>query len=520
MPDDAGSLTRRELLEAAAALGALAALGPAAAARAEETAMPYDDYARADATALAALVRSKRASPAELLDAAIARTEAVNGALNAVVLRHFERAREAVRKGLPDGPLRGVPFLLKDLNVGLAGTVTTNGSRFFADAVVPRDSILVDRYDAAGLVIFGKTASPEFGATGTTESTLWGETQNPWKKGFSAGGSSGGAAVAVAAGIVPAAHASDGGGSIRIPASHCGLFGVKPSRGRTPLGPHAFDAWCGLSIHHVISRSVRDSALLLDVSQGAVLGDPYVARPRSRPYLDEVGADAGKLRIGLQLASPICPEVHPDCVAAARRAAQLCEAQGHGVEELAPPPVTAAELYGAMTVVMGASLVNRIQAREKELGRAVRQDELEPRNWESYQRALQFTAAQHEAARQDVYELGRRIVAHQHAYDAVITPTVAIPPPRLGVMSLSAPYEGYARAGVATSAFTLQYNFSGQPAMSVPLTWNADGLPIGAMFAAAPGREDLLFRVAAQLEAAAPWAGRRPALGPKGEPAA
>jgi Asp-tRNA(Asn)/Glu-tRNA(Gln) amidotransferase A subunit family amidase len=265
---------------------------------------------------------------------------------------------------------------------------------------------------------------------------------------------------------------------------------------------------------------VRDSALLLDATQGAVLGDPYVARPRQRPYVEEVGADPGRLRIGLQLASPIAPSVHADCVAATRHAATLCEAQGHAVEEVAPPPVDAAELYGAMGVVTGASLVNKVQAREKQLGRAVREDELEPRNWEAYGRALGFSAAQHEAARQDVYELGRRIVAHQRDYDLVLSPTVAIPPPPLGVMSLSAPYEGYARAGVATSAFTLQYNFSGQPAMNVPLFWNDAGLPIGAMFAAAPGREDLLFRVAAQLEAAAPWAGRRPALGPQGQPVA
>ncbi len=503
--------TRREILEVGAAFGALAVAGRARAA-VPAGGLPGAEYAQHDAVALAELVRSGQASAAELLEAAIARTEAVDGVLHAVVLRHFDRAREAIRRGLPQGPLRGVPFLLKDLNVGLEGTVTTNGSRFFADAVAERDSVLVARYEAAGLVIFGKTASPEFGATATTESRLWGDTHNPWRRGTSAGGSSGGAAAAVAAGILPVAHASDGGGSIRIPAANCGLFGLKPSRGRVPAGPHAFDPWAGLSIAHVISRSVRDSALLLDVGQGAVLGDPYLAPPRRDPYLDEVGADPGRLRVGLQTRSFMLEEIHPDCLEAARRGAKLCESLGHGVEEIGPPPLPAAELFAAMTIVMGASLVNRVQAREKVLGRPVGADDLEPRNWESYRRALTFTAGQHEAARQDVYELGRRVVEHQDAFDVVITPTLAIPPPPLGVLSLSGDYETYARAGQQSSAFTIQYNFSGQPAMSVPLHWNGEGLPIGTMFAGRPGREDTLLRLAAQLEAAAPWRDRRPTI--------
>jgi amidase/aspartyl-tRNA(Asn)/glutamyl-tRNA(Gln) amidotransferase subunit A len=403
-----------------------------------------------------------------------------------------------------------VPFLLKDLAIDFSGTITTHGSRFFANSVARHDSILVERYRAAGLVIFGKSASPEFGATPSTESKQWGDTHNPWKRGYSSGGSSGGAAVAVAAGILPVAHASDGGGSIRIPASCCGLFGLKPSRGRVPDGPHSFDAWTGLSIDHVISRSVRDSAAFLDATQGPTLGDPYVTPPRKRPYLEEVGADPGRLRIGLQTGSFMLEEIHPDCVTAVREAAERCAALGHVVEEVSPPPVPVRELFAAMTVVMGASSVNKIQARERELGRKATPEDLELRNWEAYQQALSFTAAQHEAARQDVYEFGRQIVAHQHAFDVVLTPTMAIPPPRHGMATLSTDYETYARVGQQCSADTIQYNFSGQPAMSVPLYWNADGLPIGTMFAGRPGREDTLFRLAAQLEAAAPWADKRP----------
>ncbi|MBW2270987.1 MAG: amidase [Deltaproteobacteria bacterium] len=502
-------LSRRELLQAGAVLGSLAIAGPSFAA---ERALPWDEYARHDAVALADLVRRKQASPSELLEAAIARTEAVNGALNAVVLRHFDLARQAVRAGLPRGPLKGVPFLLKDLAIDLEGTITTNGSRFFADALAQRDSVLVERYRAAGLVIFGKTASPEFGATATTESKQWGDTHNPWKRGYSSGGSSGGAAAAVAAGILPVAHASDGGGSIRIPASNCGLFGLKPSRGRVTDGPHSFDAWTGLSIDHVISRSVRDSAVFLDASQGPRLGDPYITPPRQRPYREEVGADPGTLRIGLQTGSFMLEEIHPDCLAAAQEAAKLCASLGHTVEEIAPPPLPARELFAAMTIVMGASSVNHIQARERALGRKATPDDLELRNWESYQKALSFSAAQHEAARQDVYDFGRTVVTHQHDFDIVLSPTLAIPPPRHGLLTLSGDYESYARTGQQASAFTIQYNFSGQPAMSVPLHWNADGLPVGTMFAGRPGREDTLFRLAAQLEAAAPWADKRPTI--------
>jgi Asp-tRNA(Asn)/Glu-tRNA(Gln) amidotransferase A subunit family amidase len=262
----------------------------------------------------------------------------------------------------------------------------------------------------------------------------------------------------------------------------------------------------------VISRSVRDSAAFLDATQGARLGDPYIAPPRRRPYREEIGADPGKLRIGLQTGSFMLEEIHPDCLAAARKGAELCTSLGHTIEEIAPPPLSAVELFAAMTIVTGASSVNFIQARERTLGRKATADDLELRNWESYQEALTFTAAQHEAARQDVYDFGRAIVTHQNDFDVVLSPTLAIPPPKHGLASLSTDYETYARVGQQCSAFTIQYNFSGQPAMSVPLHWNTNGLPIGTMFAGRPGREDTLFRLAAQIEAAAPWADKRPPI--------
>ena len=501
--------TRREFLNAGVALAGISIARPVSAMT-KLGALSPDDFMAHDAVELAGLVRAKQVRASELLEAAIARTEAVNPALNAVVLRHDALAREAVRAGLPDGPLQGVPFLLKDLAIDLSGTITTHGSRFFADSAATRDSELVKRYRNAGLVIFGKTASPEFGATATTESKLWGDTHNPWKRGYSSGGSSGGAAAAVAAGILPVAHASDGGGSIRIPAANCGLFGLKPTRGRVPDGPHSFDGWAGLSIDHVISRSVRDSAAVLDATQGTTLGDPYVSPPRTRPYIGEVSTPPHMLRIGLQTTSFMLKEIHPDCIEAARNAAKLCESLGYAVEEISAPPLPPAELFAAMTIVMGASSVNRIQAREKQLGREVTPEDLELRNWESYQKALSFTAAQHEAARQDVYDFGRAVVVHQHPYDVVLSPTLAIPPPRHGLMSLSSDYDDYARTGQQASAFTIQYNFSGQPAMSVPLFWNDEGLPIGTMFAARPGREDVLFQLAGVLEQARPWKQRRP----------
>ncbi|MCP4038945.1 MAG: amidase, partial [bacterium] len=293
-------MTRRRFVATSAAVASGAALGGCASLGASSPRVGASEYTRLDAHDLARLVDRAELSPSEVLEWAIDRAEAINPKLNAIVVEHFDRARKLARGSLPSGPLRGVPFLLKDLWVDLAGTVTTNGSRLFADAVARESNTLASRYEAAGLVIFGKTASPEFGSNSSTESLLHGDTRNPWDPTRSSGGSSGGSAVAVATGVVPAAHASDGGGSIRIPASCCGIFGLKPSRGRVPTSPTAFDKAAGVGINHVVSRSVRDSALLLDLTAEPLLGDPYIAPPAARAYVEEVGRDPGRLRIGLQ----------------------------------------------------------------------------------------------------------------------------------------------------------------------------------------------------------------------------
>lgn len=308
----------------------------------------FSDYGKYDGLGLAALVKRGEVAPVELLDEAIARTEAINPKINAVIMKHYDEARAQIARGLPDGPFKGVPFLLKDLHLLLEGTITTYGSALYQGYRAGHNSTLTQRYLDAGLVIFGKTNSPEFGLAGTTEPRLYGPTRNPWNLAHSAGGSSGGAAAAVAAGILPVANASDGGGSIRIPASACGLFGMKPTRGRTPMGPDRGEGWGGMSIAHVVSRSVRDSAAMLDATAGDAPGDPYAAPARARPFLDEVGAPTGKLRIAFSTRRPNGTESHPDVVKAVEEAARLCESLGHIVEEAAPEFDPAPEFCGAI----------------------------------------------------------------------------------------------------------------------------------------------------------------------------
>src|SRR5437764_11774979 len=294
------------------------------------------DYERYDGLGLAELVKSRAASAKELLNAAIERIEARNPSVNAVVNRMYDRAETAIAAGLPAGPLTGVPYALKDLGVYDTGTVTSSGSAFFRDAVADHDSEIVARMKRAGLVILGKTNTSEFGLSTSVEPELFGPTCNPWNVEFSAGGSSGGAAAAVASGMLPMAHATDGGGSIRIPASCCGLFGLKPTRARTPLGPDLGEAWSGAGVGHAVTRSVRDSAALLDATSGPDIGDPYWAPPPRGPYLAEVGTDPGRLKIAFTTRAWSGPPVHPECVAAVSGAAKLCENLGHSVEEASP----------------------------------------------------------------------------------------------------------------------------------------------------------------------------------------
>ncbi|SLN63409.1 amidase [Oceanibacterium hippocampi] len=473
----------------------------------------YDDH---DALGLAALVASGKVTPGELLETAITRAETVEPAINAISYRHDDLAREAVAAGLPDGPFRGVPFLLKNVGVQLAGTVTSGGSALFSDAVADHDSDVVQRYKAAGLVIFGKTNTPEQGLAASTETVLHGDTRNPWDLTRTAGGSSGGAAAAVAAGIVPAAQGSDGGGSIRIPASCCGLFGLKPTRGRVSLGPDAGESWGGLGVVHALTRSVRDSAALLDAVAGRIPGDPYSAQPPARPYRKEVGADPGKLKVALQLAPLSGTPVDPECVTAAREAAQLLESLGHHVEE-AMPPGDGEEVGGAVWTLVAANVLSALRRRATHLGRELAESDVEPVTWNAVVHARTLTADAYADALSVIHAQGRRMAAFHRDNDILVSPTLAEPPAPLGPQRMRNPdIEEYSAALLRFSPFTSLFNVSGQPSMSVPLHWSADGLPVGVMMSATMENEGLLFRLAAQLETAKPWFHRRPPASPPG----
>lgn len=506
-------LNRRQFLKLSSPLIAASSLGvslPLMGASSPKRSFSVQEYMQYDALGLAQLVANKEVTPSELLALAIERAEAVNPKINALVLPHYDLARTAVSNGLPNGPLKGVPFLLKDLHVSLEGTITTNGSRFFKDAVADYSSTVVKRYQQAGLTIFGKTASPEFGGTGTTESTLFGETRNPWNMAHSAGGSSGGAAAAVAAGILPAANASDGGGSIRIPASCCGLFGLKPTRARVPAGPGKAESWN--SVIHAVSRSVRDSAVLLDIARGPDLGSPYAPPPVERPYMEEVLRAPGRLRIAL-IKAPIYPfPVDPECVKAVEKAAQLCESLGHHIDEATWPQLPLREYYDAVGVNSSVGTLSLVEAREQVLGRKVTENDLEPVIWHRYQQGKQVSGLAYARSRAVFQQVARQLAELQKDYDVILTPTLPTPPVKLGVLSLDQNLEEYTRAASGVSAYTMLYNMTGQPAMSVPLHWTPEGLPVGVMFAGRFGDEATLFRLAGQLEQAQPWGERRPMI--------
>ncbi len=499
--------SRRDLIKAAAATPLILGALPAHS----RPARSFAEYRSYDAIGLAKLVRNGEASALDLLETAIARAEQVDPTINAIVVEHFERAREQIRKGLPDGALRGVPFLLKDLAIALRGTVTTSGSRFFKDAVYDYDSTLVERYQDAGLVIFGKTHSPEFGSSTSTETTLHGATRNPWDLGRGAGGSSGGAAAAVIAGIVPAAHASDGGGSIRIPAASCGLFGIKPNRGRLPDGPGVYEAWAGMSTDHVVSRSVRDSALLMDLTQGPVLGDAYSSPPRERPFIEEVSRAPGKLRIAL-MKTPLLPvPVAAECTAAVESAAKLCESLGHTVIE-ASPKLDAMALWDAFGSIVNVGVAQTVTQREDQLGRKFAKDDIETINRINVEAGRKVSGLKYSLSRDITHRATRTLAAFQKDYDVILSPTMASLPPEIGVLSLEQPFDEFILAAGAMSCFTSLFNITGQPAMSVPLHWTDAGLPVGVMFAGRFGDEATLFRLAGQLEQAAPWFNRLPSL--------
>jgi len=468
------------------------------------------DLATLDATAQADLVRRREVKPIELVDAAIERIERLNPTINAVITPMYDLARRTASEPLPDGPFTGVPFMLKDLIAAYGGVRFTFGSAFLRDFVVDHDSELVARHKRAGLIVMGKTNLPEFGILPTTEPHFFGPTRNPWNTAHSSGGSSGGSAAAVASGMVPMAHGGDGGGSIRIPASCCGLFGLKPTRGRNPLGPDIGEAMGGLITDHALTRSVRDSAALLDATAGPDLGDPYWAPPPARPFLQEVGANPGKLRIALSFEPPAGTPVHPDCVAAVRDAAKLCADLGHHVEEAAPA-INAEMITQAFVAVFTAGVALAVDSMALLSGRTLSEDQVEPLTWAICQMAHGQNAPSYLLAHTMLHRIGRDIARFMVDYDVWLTPTLAEPPLPLGTFE-STPDNPL--AGLMRAASYIPYppicNITGQPAMSVPLYWNSDNLPIGSHFMARFGDEATLFRLAAQLEEARPWADCRP----------
>ncbi len=471
--------------------------------------MTQDDYAQHDAIALAKLVADGQVSAQELLDAALARTEVVNPRINALNHLFADRARAEIANGLPDGPFHGVPFVLKDLYMAYAGEPTANGSRFWATNIPSRSSELFERYRRAGFAIFAKSATPELGYSVTTEPAAFGPTRNPWDLSRTTGGSSGGAAAAVAAGIVPMAHASDSGGSIRIPASCCGLFGLKPTRGRMPMGPERGESSAGLGTAHAVSRSVRDSAALLDISAGPDLGAPYGIAPPTRPWLSEIGADPGKIRIALVIDLPGDDTIHDDCRNAALDAAALCEALGHHVEPAALP--IDRRLLAAASSVVAATLVRTlVEARAQQLGRPPADGELEPHVVALVEAGRTIDAADYLRATQYFQTVSRDLAAFQTRYPIILSPALAQPPAPLGTLNGTA--ADLRTLSTAFAPYSALANITGVPAMTVPLFQNAAGLPIGTQLMARFGDEALLFRMAAQLEAARPWKDKLPEL--------
>lgn len=468
-----------------------------------------------DATAQAELVAKGDVSPRELVDAAIDRIERFDSVINALTYRWFEQARDlASSQELPDGPLRGVPYLLKDLNALEAGRPISHGNRAFKAVgyIADIDTTLVRRYKAAGLVSLGRTNSPELGSVPVTEPEAWGPTRNPWDLTRTSGGSSGGSAAAVAAGLVPIAHATDGGGSIRIPASCCGLVGLKTSQGRISCGPLRDES--NLSVDHCVSRTVRDSALLLDATCGPGIGDTVIAPGPNRPYTAEVGADPGRLRIGLLDHSPRGIPVDPECVRAVHETARLLESLGHTVEPSWPEILgdeNSGRTFGALwSTNMGMGL-RRFEAA---LGRPITVDDVEAMNWAQARFAEELSAVDYSAAQAAAVAFRRSVQSWwSDGWDLLLTPVLAAPPLPIGTIRNNPehPMEPLVVSG-SWVAFTGQFNISGQPAISLPLSRTASGLPIGVQLVAAYGREDILFRIASQLEQAQPWAHLTPPL--------
>jgi amidase len=472
-----------------------------------------DDFAWMDATAQAQLVRNGDVTPAELVEAAIARIDKLNPQLNAVIHRLDDKAMAAAADpSLPDGPFRGVPFLVKDGVCHTAGDPFHCGMQVLKDIEwhEDTDTWLAARYRAAGFVFVGKTNLPELAASVTTEPLAYGATHNPWSLDHSPGGSSGGSAAAVAAGFAPVAHGNDMGGSIRVPSSACGLVGLKPTRGRTTLGPDFGEYWGPLTHEHVLTRSVRDSAGVLDAVAGPGPGDPYTAPAPARPYRDDVGADPGRLRIGVRTMRTYGGESHPECVAAVEVTAQLLDELGHDVARVTLDALDTTDI--GFIGIYASAIARDLERWSARIGRRLEPAELDPMNAVTAEMGRTITGPQYLAATEIGQAWSRQVTSWwAEGNDVLLTPTMPEPPARLGEISPDTDDVMSAMTSMGRYAtFTSLFNVTGQPAISLPLHWTADGLPVGVQLVAAYGREDVLFRLASQLEQARPWADRRP----------
>ncbi len=478
--------------------------------------MKPSEYASQDALGLASLIAKGEVTPSEVVDVAIAAIQELNPKLNAIIHEGFDRARQEAAAELPDGPFRGVPFLLKDIAAGnRKGDPIHWGTRFLRDIDhrATTTSHLVEKFERSGLVVVGRTNVPELGAWSTTESDAYGPCRSPWNPDHSTGGSSGGAAAAVASGIVPIAHGSDGGGSIRNPASQCGLVGLKPTRARISLGPDFGEAWAGMGFEFALSRTVRDTAALLDCVHGMMPGDPYGAVLPERPYLEEVKREPGRLRVGI-LTHLNRGEVHPECVVAAENAGRLLESLGHDVDASYPEDIAGSPLLRHIMSIIAPSQARAIENFGEMLGRELGPNDMDCDNWEITRRGQDVRATQYLAAVEANQQLQRRVAAWwEEGHDLLITPTIPRLPPLIGEITPD-PEDllgAFMRSG-AISPFMLPFNVTGQPAISLPLHVSESGLPVGVQLVAAFGREDLLIRVAAQLEQEVGWSVRRPEI--------
>jgi amidase len=468
--------------------------------------MSIIDIEKYDGLGLAALVARKKVKPSELVEEAIARATRVNPKLNAVVFEDYARARTISKGRLPKGPFTGVPFFLKDIFAFAEGMPTRQASRLLPDLPSDHDSLLTARFKRAGLIPLGKTNVPEFGLVPTTESKLYGPARNPWDLTRSTGGSSGGSAALVAAGVVPLAHANDGGGSIRIPASCCGLVGLKPSRGRISFAPDFQEVVDGLATDLVVSRTVRDTAAALDAVGGSIQGDPYASPPAPQSYLAAIRRKPKKLRIAFSTIKLDGTALHPDCVAAVRTAAKVCDRLGHDVDE-ASPNLDQTLLIPAFMAIWGANLAAGIDGVARLTGTAIKEDLFEGLTWGLYLAGKSVSASDYLLAKMALNTATREAAKFHETYDVWISATLGLPPVPLGTFDMDErnPVKAFAPL-IDYVPFTAMQNVTGQPAINVPLHWNAAGLPIGVQLVGRLGEEETLLRLAAQLENAAPWA--------------